>query len=230
MMNAKNLFKLTAAASLLSVAGSVHAGIETNTMTNIVTVADACDVVATGVDFGITILPIPATGIPSVLANTALGNAVTGNAGLHPGAGLDGGAADTLDLVTPIGAINTVITTMLAGVNVAVPGVYVVCTTSPTAITLRSGANLLVLPTALAAFTGTFNSKMTGVGGGAGASNAISYALTVTGTPVSTAVTGLPVSVFVGAFAAVGLVPGAQGSNTIVPGYYTDTATAQVDF
>lgn len=230
MKTAKNLFKLTAIAGLMSVASGVHAGTETNTMTNIVTVADACDVVATGLDFGITILPIPSIGIPSVLANTALGNTVTGNAGLNPGAGRDGGVDDTLRLVTPIGAINTVINTVLASVNVGVPGVYVVCTTAPTAITLRSGTNLLNLPTTTTAFTGTFNGKMTGVGGGAGAANAINYALTVVGTPVSTAVTGLPVNVFVAAFAAVGLIPGAQGGNSIVPGYYTDTATAQVDF
>lgn len=226
----KNLFKSTAVASLIAVAGGVHAGTDTNTMTNIVTVADACDIVATGVDFGITILPIPSTGIPSVLANTALGNAVSGNAGLNPGAGRDGGADDRLGLVTPIGAINTVINTAISSVNVGVPGVYVVCTTTPTAITLRSGSNVMVLPTTLTAFTGTFNSKMTGVGGGAGAGNAINYTLSVVGTPVRTPVTGLPVNVFVGAFAATGLIPGAQSTNSIVPGYYVDTATAQVDF
>lgn len=225
-----NLFKLTAAASLMAVAGGVHAQTETNTMTNIVTVTDACDIVATGVDFGMTILPIPSVGIPSVLANTALGNAVTGNAGVNPAAGRDGGVDDTFELLTPVSAINTVINTAIGSVNVGVPGVYVVCTTAPAAITLRSGASLLVLPTTVTAFTGTFNSKMTGIGGGAGAGNSISYTLSVVGTPVSTAVTGLPVNVFVAAFAAVGLIPGAQGSNSVVPGYYSDTATAQVDF
>ena len=225
-----NLFKLTAAASLMAVAGGVHAQTETNTMTNIVTVMDACDIVATGVDFGMTVLPIPSVGIPSMVANTAVGNAMTGNAGVHPGASRDGGVDDTFELLTPVSAVNTVINTAIGSVNVGAPGVYVVCTTTPTSITLRSGASVLALPTTATAFTGTFNGNMTGVGGGAGAGHSLSYALSLVGTPVSTAVVGTPVNVFVAAFAAVGLIPGAQGSNSMVPGYYSDTATAQVDF
>lgn len=216
-------------ATLLASAGA-RAGTETNTMTNIVTVADACDIVATGVDFGITTLPLPVAGVTGTLANTGVGNVVTGNASNHPRAGLDGGADDTLALTTPLAAVNTVLNTVISAIDVGVPGVFVVCTTTPTAITLTSGSRTLALPTATAAFTGTFNSKMVGVGGGAGAGNAIDYSLTLVGAPVSTAVTGLPVNVFSAVFTAVGLIPAAQGGNTVVPGYYSDTATAQVDF
>lgn len=229
-MKISTMLQSTAASAALLVAAQANAGSVTNTMTNIVTVADACDVVATGVDFGITTIPLPATGIPSILANDSVGNAVTGNAGLNPSAGSDGGAGDTLSLTTPIAAVNTVINGLLSAINVSVPGVYVVCTTTPTAITLTSGANNLSLDTAIAAFSGTFNSTMTGVGGGATGSNAISYSLTIVGTPVSTAVAGLPVNVFTAAFVATGLIPASQTGNTIVPGYYSDTATAQVDF
>lgn len=229
-MKVSTMIQSAVASAAMLVAAQANAGSVTNTMTNIVTVADACDIVATGVDFGITTIPMPAAGVPSVLANTATGNAVTGNAGLNPSAGADGGAADALDLTTPVAAVNTVINGLLSSINVSVPGVYVVCTTSPTSITLTSGANTLSLGTAISAFSGTFSSKMTGVGGGASGSNAISYNLTIVGTPVSTAVAGLPVNVFTAAFVATGLIPASQTGNTIVPGYYSDTATATVNF
>ena len=71
MKSTKNLFKLTAMAGLLSVGGVVQAATVTGTMTNIATVLDACDVVATGVDFGVVVTPILPTGQPGVLPNLA---------------------------------------------------------------------------------------------------------------------------------------------------------------
>ena len=226
--------KISAFAGAMLATFSLHAETETNTMTNIVTVADACDIVAIGVDFGITAAPIPLTGILSIATNTATGNALTGNA-THPDAASDGGAGndDQLSLATPIGALNGLIGTVLSTVVNALPGVYVACTVNPTLITLTSSAPGSIpfeLPISLGdAPIGTFAGKMAGVGNGASGANTVDYTLTFLGAPVSTAIEGFPVALFIGAYTATGLVPATQ-TGTVVPGSYTDVATAQVDF
>ncbi|HUS23757.1 MAG TPA: hypothetical protein VM369_02325 [Candidatus Binatia bacterium] len=227
--------RTAAAAAAALVAAGAQAGSQSNTMTNIATVADACDIVAVGVDFGITTVPLPATGIIAVTPNTSLGNLVTGNTS-HPSAAVDGGAGndDTLSLATPISALNSLISPLLSGVVGALPGLYVACTTSPTSVQLLSAAAGAVsynLPISLGGLpVGTYSGRMTGVGGGATGANSIDYTMTFIGSPVSTAVGGgFPLSVFIGAFTVTGTIPAAQ-SGTIVPGYYRDSATAQVNF
>lgn len=233
-MSNQTMFKCTTAASLLMLAGAVQAQTETNTMTNIVSVADACDIVAVGADFGVTTVPIPAAGIISLTPNTTVGNLVSGNTA-HPGAALDGGAGndDQLALVTPVAALNGVISTLLSAISTAAPGVYVACTTTPTSITVASGGagtSAYSLPTAVGGVpAGSFAGKMTGVSGGAGSGNTINYTLTFLGTAVSTpAGAGLP-NVFTAAFLATGNIPATQ-AGTVVPGFYTDTATATINF
>jgi hypothetical protein len=205
----------------------------TNTMTSVATVTDACDIVAVGLDFGVTSMPIPSAGIISTTPNTSVGNAVTGNT-MHPYAADDGGADDTLTLNTPDATTTTLISAVLGAISTAASGVFVACTTTPTAITVTSGAGGSTpysLPTTLGGSpVSSFSGKMSGVGGGAAGSNQLDYTLTFVGAPVSTAIVGgLPVTLFTAAFVATGMVPAAQ-SGTIVPGFYADVATAQVDF
>jgi hypothetical protein len=223
-------FGKTAIASAVALASSMaSAGTATNNMTSIATVADACDIVGIGVDFGVTTVPLPAAGLTSVTPNTSIGNASTGNTA-NPQSAADGSTDDTLSLNAP-DAIGTAINTVLAGVSLALPGVYVACTSAPTAITVTSGSGAThSLPVAIGGTpTGSLAGKMSGVGGGAAGTNQIDYTLTFLGSPVSTAVAGLPTGLFVGSFTATGGVPAAQ-SGTVVPGYYADVATAQVDF
>jgi len=227
--------KATALGSLMLASSMAVAGTATNTMTSVASVTDSCDIAAVGLDFGITSLPIPAAGITTTNPNTSVGNAITGNTS-NPNAGDDGGSGndDELALSTPDPATNTLITTLLGTINTAVAGVFVACTTTPTAITVTSGGGggAYNLPVALAtAPSGTFSGKMTGVGGGATGANLMDYTLTFTGTAASTDITGglLPVTVFTAAYLATGSIPFAQ-SGTLVPGYYADVATAQVDF
>lgn len=215
--------------------GAALAGSATNTMTSIATVTDACDIVAIGLDFGITSLPLPATGVISATPNTSAGNAVSGNS-LHPNAARDGGAGndDQLTLSTPDATTTGLIATVLGTISTAASGVFVACTTTPTSISVTSGAagaTPYSLPTAIGGSpSGTFAGKMGGVGGGAGGTNTLNYAITFVGTPVSTAIVGgLPVTLFTAAFLATGTVPATQ-TGTVVPGYYADVATAQVNF
>ena len=104
-----NISKLALAASTAIFAPLASAATLTNNMTNIVTIVDACDMIAIGVDFGIQ----PGTitdPITSMNANTMVGNQVTGNVD-HPNAmadGMDGTEGDELTLVTPIALVNTV--------------------------------------------------------------------------------------------------------------------------
>ena len=237
-MNLKHLSSTFIVSAVISVAPQSHAATATNTMTNIVTLADACDIVAIGLDFGISSAPIPASGIiaTALQPNSTVGNLVTGNAS-HPDAGADGGAGndDELALVTPIGALNGVLTAALTLVVGNVPGVHVACTTTPTSISVTSsgaGATPYQLPTALLGVpAGNFVGRMAGVGGGASAANTVDYNLTFLGTPVNvnTGITGLP-ALFLGEFAVVlGTIPGTQ-SGTVVPGFYTDAALAVVEF
>jgi len=224
-----------AGCALMLISASASAGSATNTMTSVATVTDSCDIVAVGLDFGVTSLPIPTAGILSTTPNTSAGNAVTGNS-VHPNAADDGGAGndDELTLNTPDAITTGLISTVLGTISTAASGVFVACTSSPTAITVTSGgagATPYSLPTAIAGTpTGSFAGKLTGVGGGAGGANTLDYTMTFLGTPVSTAIGGgLPLTLFTAAFLATGTVLGTQ-SGTVVPGYYADVATAQVDF
>jgi hypothetical protein len=234
-MRGLTLIRCTLVASAALVSATAAAGTATNTMTSIATVTDACDIVAVGLDFGITSLPLPATGIISATPNTSAGNAVSGNS-LHPNAANDGGAGndDELALSTPDATTTGLIATVLGTISTAASGVFVACTTTPTSISVTSGAagaTPYSLPTTVGGSpSGTFAGKMGGVGGGAGGSNALDYTITFVGTPVSTAIVGgLPVTIFTAAFLGTGTVPATQGG-TVVPGYYADVATAQVDF
>lgn len=219
----------------MAAAAPVHAGSQTNTMTNIVTFADACDIAAIGIDFGVNPLAIPAGGITSVNANTSTGNAVTGNTD-HPNAAADGGAAndDTLSLTTGVAAVDTAISTALSTVIGNLPGVYVACTATPTAITVTSsaaGSTPYSLPVTVGGVpAGNFAGKMAGVGGGAGAANTVDYTITFTGTPATSDPAGLGiVTLFIAAYTASGTIPQAQ-TGTVVSGFYADAAVAQVDF
>ena len=135
-------FRLTAAAIALSLAAPVHAGSATNVMNNIVTLADACDIVAIGIDFGVKSAPIPAAGYSGVVTtNTTTGNALTGNTP-HPNAAADSASSgdgttgnNNLSLSTGISALDGTVSTILSSVIGALPGVYVACTATPTSIT-----------------------------------------------------------------------------------------------
>ncbi|HUR41148.1 MAG TPA: hypothetical protein VM240_08250 [Verrucomicrobiae bacterium] len=231
MSTARFATNVLAATTLVLASTGGYAGTSTNTLTSIATVTDACDIVGIGMDFGVTSVPLPAAGLSSIVTpNTSIGNVVTANTS-HPLAAADGGATDTLALSAPAPS-GTLINTALSAVSTVAPGVYVACTTPPTAITITSaaaGATPYNLPVTLASLpSGTFSGKMSGVGGGATSSNKIDYTMTFVGTPVSTAIAGLPLGLFIASFLATGAVPGSQGS--VVPGFYADAATAQVDF
>ncbi len=238
------IHRLAAAAAALCLAGNAHAGSQTNVMNNIVTLADACDIVAIGIDFGVKSAPIPAAGYSGQVAtNTTTGNTTTGNTA-HPKAAADSAATgdgttgnNSLSLLTGIAALDSTVSTLLSTVIGALPGVYVACTATPTSITLVSsaaGATVYNFPTTLGATpSGSFSGKMAGVGQGASASNTVDYSITFSGTPAATTVTGgavlgLP-SLFIAPFTAAGAIPGTQ-SGTVVPGQYWDGATATVNF
>lgn len=235
----KKHIQLASVGSIL-VAASMNASAVTNTMTNIVTLADACDVAAIGTDFGVLSAPIPAGGVNNVItANTATGNAITGNTA-HPDAGADGGAGndDTLTLNTPIATLNTALAAILDPLTaqaLTVPGVYVACTTTPASITLEgprvTGGSVSFTTTTTAGSAGpVVTSIMDGVGGGAVATtNQVNYQLDFTETVVSQDVLGL-VNLFTGVFTSIGSIPGDQTGNTVVAGNYTDVLTATVEF
>ncbi len=240
----RRLIVSLAAATAVLGTGAANAGSLTNIMNNIVTLADACDIVAIGIDFGVKSAPIPAAGYSGVVTtNTTSGNAVTGNTP-HPYAGADSATSgdgtsgnNTLSLSTGVGALDAPVSTLLSTVIGALPGVYVACTATPTSITLvssSSGATAYNFPTAVGGTpSGTFTGKMKGVGNGASASNTIDYSITFAGTPANTTVPGgaalgLP-SLFIAPFTAIGAMSGTQ-TGSVVPGQYWDGATATVNF
>lgn len=211
------------------------AGSATNTLTSIATVTDSCDIVAVGLDFGITHMPLATGGITSTTPNTTAGNAVSGNS-VNPSAADDGGAGndDALSLSMPDATTSGLINTVLSAITTTAAGVFVACTTTPTSITVTSsasGASAYSLPVTIGGTpSSTFSGKMAGIGGGASGSNLMNYTITFTGAPVSTAIGGgLPLNLFTASFLATGNVPATQ-PGTIVPGYYADVATAQVNF
>lgn len=223
---------------------TAQAGSQTNLMNNIVTLADACDIVAIGIDFGVKSAPIPASGYSAqTLTNTTTGNALTGN-GSHVKAAADSATSgdgttgnNALSLSTGVSALDPLVSTVLSTVIGALPGVYLACTTTPTSITLVSSAAAAVpyaFPTSLGGLpSGTFTGKMAGVANGATAANTVDYSITFAGTPVSTAIPGgaalgLP-TIFIAPFLAVGAIPGTQ-TGTVVPGQYWDGAVATVNY
>lgn len=226
--------RVIALGGVMLASSAALAGTATNTMTSVATVTDACDIAAVGIDFGLTSLPLPAAGITSLNPNTTAGTTTTGNTS-NPNAADDGGAGndDTLSITLGDAATNTLISNELVSIDTTVAGVFVACTTTPTSISVTSAnaAGSFALPTSTTTpASGTFNGKMVGIGGGATASNLMDYTLTFVGTPVSTAIAGgLPLNLFTAEFVATGNIPASQ-SGTVVPGYYADVATAQVDF
>lgn len=219
----------------------------TNTMTNIVTVAAGCDIAAVGIDFGI-ITAIPAGGTTTTnTPNTTAGVLVTGNnASGHPNQAYDGGATatsdtspavtasgnDTLSLTTPVGAVNGVLNTVIAAVPLASAGVYVVCTATPSSLTLTSsvaGSTTVakVLPLATGASSTATSSKLAGVGGGAIATDIIDYDLTFAGVVANQAVPVVGISVFSGTYLATGKLTAPASPKQ---GYYTDVVTATLNF
>lgn len=234
-MRTKPMTRILAALGMAAASGAASAGSASNTLTSIATVTDSCDIVAVGVDFGITHMPIAAGGITTTTPNTSVGNAVSGNA-VHPDAADDGGAGndDALSLSLPDAITAGLVNTALGTVSTAAAGVFVACTTTPTSISVTSsaaGATPYSLPVTVGgAPAGTFGGKMEGIGGGASSSNELSYTITFAGTPASTAIGGgLPLNLFTAVYLATGNVPATQ-PGTVVPGYYADVATAQVNF
>lgn len=234
-MRTHNVTRILGALGIAAVSGAASAGSATNTLTSIATVTDSCDIVAVGLDFGITHMPIPAGGITTTTPNTSVGNALSGNS-VHPDAADDGGAGndDELSLSLPDAVTSGLISTALGLVSTASAGVYVACTTTPSSITVTSsaaGATPYSLPVTLGASpSGSFAGKMAGIGGGATSGNELSYTMSFVGVPASTAIGGgLPLNLFTGAYVATGTVPATQ-SGTVVPGYYADVATATVNF
>ncbi len=230
-------------------AGPAQAATVTNSMTNIVTVADACDVVAIGMDFGVmtpggqTLLPAVALLQGNTDTNATAPNADTG----HPDAGADGsGGTDpdstgstndddlTINTGLPLiqGAVNTLLTNILATAlgSGALPGIVVACTVAPTDVTLTSEGGQSVSLDELA--TTTFSGTMSGVGGGAGVANELDYELQLLGAvPDVSAITGTIAGFTIFAYTVTtGSILADQTGNDVVPGFYTDAAIATVEF
>lgn len=241
MRNSK-ILAATAAAALLPLAmvsgpASAQNTID-NTMTNIVTIVDSCDLVAIGVDFGIRPGSITSD-IVSVTANTPEGNTVSGN-GDHTSAGEDGvngsDGDDTLSLTTGVGVVDTVINTALATAlgqvtGGLIPGVFAACTSTPIGLDV-AGTDLPID----VAGTGTpVNIEdltlLPDADGANGAAGSITYDLTfvpvVTSTPGG--IPSVP-AIYVGIYPVTGTIPAADNTGVITSGYYTDELTATLEF
>lgn len=211
-MKLLTMIQAVATGTALFAASQAGATSVTNTMTNTVVVANACDVVAIGVDFG-TVTSAAALTLPVNLANT---NDDTGAS--HD---------DTLSVTTGVSALDTAIaaTSAVTGLvsQLLTPGVYVECTQPPTSVTLGSVA----LSTALGASAPVYTGSMAGPGSGT-----IQYKLTMVGAVVNTSVAGglaiLP-TLFTGAY-VVGTSQITGSTGTIAPGRYTETVTATVTY
>lgn len=209
-MKLSTMLQTAAASTALLVAAQAGATSITNTMTNTVTVANSCDVVAVGVNFGTITSPTALT-LPVNTANTAA----------------DGGSAhdDTLGITTSVSALDTLIAPVLSAINVAVPGVFVACTTPPTSVTL--GAT--TLSTSVGASAPVYTGNMTGPGGAT-----IAYRLTMAGVVANTSLgtdplVGVLPTFFTGVY-AVGTSQITGSSGTILPGVYSETVTATVNY
>lgn len=225
------------AASILC-SGSALAASASNNLTNIVTIQDACDIVAIGIDFGITTAPVPAGGVQgAVVTNTGgatAGNAATGHPDFNKDGAADTNPDDNLTLAIPVTGVNALLDPVLATIVENLPGVYVACTLTPTEITVASvddATTEIILPTTLPPPAApVFTSKMKGVGGGAVTANTVDYTMTFAGAAVAPpGGLPLPIPFFLAAYTAVGAIPETQ-SGTIVPGFYTDVVKATVEY
>lgn len=218
-----------AALAVFGFSSAAQAATATNVMNNIVTVAQACDIVAIGVDFGIRTVPF--SGVTAVVTgNTSTGNTVTMNSA-HPKKQLDGGAGNDDVLSLNVGGVAVPVAIADAGL----PGVYVACTTTPTGVTLTSaaaGATAASLPVALGpGAPTTFSGKMAKVdstGAVEAAGTPVDYTLTLAAAVVSTPAVAAVPAIFTGTYLATGAIP--DGQATVVPGFYWDSATAAVNF
>lgn len=246
----KKIALTAASAAILGLSNSAaQAETITNSMTNIVTLVDACDMIAIGVDFGVRPSSLAAD-ITNVLTpnNATTGQSVTGN-GDHTDSNADGAGGvnqdtsgstndDTLSLVSGVGAVDTAINLALSTVPTTVPGVFVVCTTTPTSLTVASDAansTPVTLPLASgAANVDTFQSDMFGNGdNGAAAAHNVNYRLAFAGPVASVAVPAIPglPGVFTGFYTATGRILASEQTDGAHPaGYYTDVATATLEF
>ncbi|MDD9893522.1 MAG: hypothetical protein OXT49_08470 [Gammaproteobacteria bacterium] len=210
---------LAAAVAATALVTNVHA--VDDTMNNIVTVTEACDVVAIGVDFGQVGTPTPAAGHSTFTANTALLSTNALQSTGHGGAAADDGKSLTLSLL---------------GVNVPVPftaasGVFVFCTSAPGTIEI-TGTNVDSAPVALpkdlsgAASPVTVESKMDDLGAG---SDQLDYSFTF-GAPTALATPATLPSIISTPFIGSYLVTGASidGSQSVAAGFYQDTVTVTV--
>lgn len=227
-----NKLAIATAATAFVAPMTLAQGTASNTMTNIVTIVDACDIAAIGIDFGVQPGTISAD-IVGVTANTTAGNTITGNTA-HPDAAADGGAAndDELSLTTPVAALNGPITTALSTLIGTLPGVFVACTATPTSLVVTGddADATLDLTTAGAVTPNTdFDSELTPVGGGA--EGTIDYNITFTGVVASVdlGVPGVP-ALFTGVYTAVGTIPAATNTDVKTAGFYSDVATATLTF
>jgi hypothetical protein len=214
-------------------------------MTNIITLVDACDIIAIGIDFGVHPAALTDDINAVVTANTALAD-TSGTPAAHPHKDFDGSAADSADADTTGTSgddvlslstgtpLDTVINTAigLAGATDGLPGVYVACTVAPTALQLTS-ANMgapVDLPFT-AGDVGPTNvvSEMDGDGGGAvQGTDSVDYQIDFTSLIVSDPAGLLPV--YTGFHTAVGSVVAGDQDGTHPSGYYFDTITATLTF
>lgn len=188
---------LTAAGLAIAMATPVSAATIADNFVNTVSVVDSCFVVATGVDFGVVTTPMVAD-IPGVLPNLA-----------------DTGSIS----VTVAGETVNVLTVSQAGVNV-------VCSATPSAITVTLGGGATYnLKDAPVGGTGELAGKMTGPGGAQ-----IDYKIGFAGVQTPTLLNGVTAT-----YAGVFLV---NPVTTKIPmqsltggaGTYTDVATVTVTY
>lgn len=242
----KKLALTAASAAILGVSSSAaFAETSSNSMTNIITLVDACDIIAIGIDFGVhpSSLTSDITGV--VTANTDLAD-TSNTPDAHPhkdfdGTGADSANADTsgtsgddvLSLSTGT-ALDTVINTAInaAGATDALPGVYVACTTAPSQLELSS-ANMAAnvdLPVG-AGDVGPTNvvSEMDGDGGGAvSGTDSVDYEIDFVSLIISDPAGLLPV--YTGFHTATGSVIAGDQDGTHPKGYYFDIITAELTF
>lgn len=218
-------------ASIGLVSPAIMAATASNNMTNIITIVDSCDIVAIGVDFGVNPGSIE-TDIVSDTPNTAAGAGISGNAA-HPSSGEDGGAAndDVLELSTGVAAVDGSISDALDDVDATDPGVFVVCTTTPSSLVVDGAGTDATLDLVSATSTNDqFTSELVPDDENAdGATGSIDYRLSFDGQVSNTAVAGVPgiPSIFTGSYTATGTVPAPQQATS---GYYTDVAVATLTF
>ena len=201
MKNTKNLKSTTLVAVGFALAFSAAAPAATtinDNLVNTVSVVDSCYVIATGIDFGVVPSPM-VTDVPGLLVN----------------------AADTGTIsVTLVGQTVNVLT-------VSTPGVNVVCSATPSSITVTLGGgtptNLRTIP--LTGTTAGLTGQMTGPAGAK-----INYEMGFLGVQSPALLNGV-VATYVGVFAwnpAQTKIP--KQAITGTAGTYSDVATVAVTY